>query len=172
MAKNYRWRKGSRYKSDPQAVGELLEALADANAGIVTATMLVDAARDPNSPVHIDMTWDNEEAAELLRQNQARNIMGGLVITTVVIATDDSILNDPNYKPQVGSIERPIRAWPHIAMDGGYVSISRVLTDEDRKIAWLSEALRDYRRLQKRYDGIQELCKIFDETDRLAELLG
>jgi hypothetical protein len=176
MAKTYAWRKSGRFKSDPQAVGELIDNLADTYQQTVTAPMLVDAARDPNSPAHIDMTWDNEEAAELHRQNEARHMLGGIVFTVASRSDSDAAINRDNYEPELGSPDKPIRAFVHNPLDGGYVPVTvlagQSVAAEQMRIAWLNEALRDYRRLAKRYAGAQELFALFQETDKLEELLG
>ena len=51
---------------------EALIALAELHQGRITPEMVVDAARDPNSPLHSAFTWDDAQAAHEHRLAQAR----------------------------------------------------------------------------------------------------
>lgn len=67
--------------ADCQAIGERLEQIAIDNGGEenVTAKMIVQDARDINSPLHtIIFRKTDEEAAELWREEEARKVQGSI----------------------------------------------------------------------------------------------
>jgi hypothetical protein len=54
---------------------KFLEELAARNGGELTAAETLEAARDPNSPIHSCFQWDDSLAAEQYRLEQARDSM-------------------------------------------------------------------------------------------------
>jgi len=55
-----------------------LEALA--RDGLLKPVSVVEAARDVNSPLHAHFEWDNGEAADKWREEQARNLIRSVTI--------------------------------------------------------------------------------------------
>ena len=45
-----------------------LETMAAANNGVVTVDMVIDAAKNEDSPLHSHFEWDNDKAAENYRR--------------------------------------------------------------------------------------------------------
>src|SRR5581483_12254285 len=82
---------GRRYKAAPgagyndtqaQAIGCELEMMAEEGVSI-TPPAFVERARPEAHHLHPLYEWDNDQAAELYRQGQARNIINHLVIVHV-----------------------------------------------------------------------------------------
>jgi len=72
-------RAGSRFTDeDAQIIGPELKRL-----GPATAKQIVDAARDPNSPLHPYFEWDDHEAAERFREGQARVMAASIMVRVV-----------------------------------------------------------------------------------------
>ena len=53
----------------------LLEEIRAANDGVLTAQLVVEAARDPLHPLHAHFEWDDEKAGESYRVHQARALI-------------------------------------------------------------------------------------------------
>ena len=85
----YEWEDGfyknlaAQVGADVQAIGERISKLAEENNGDenVTAKMIVDDARDENSPMHsIIFRKTDKEAAELWREDEARRMQRAIKI--------------------------------------------------------------------------------------------
>lgn len=69
-------------KSDPNVeIIAAIEATADAH-GHITPEGVVNAARDPKSPLHCKFEWDDGIAAEQYRRDQARTLIRKLTFVT------------------------------------------------------------------------------------------
>jgi len=64
---------------DPQMVGEQIEKLRLKRGGSFDAVDLVNEARSRYSPLHDIFEWDDTEAAELYRRQQARHLLSCVV---------------------------------------------------------------------------------------------
>ena len=77
--------------------------------GKLTPVLVVDEARDESSPLHHHFDWDNDDAAESWRKEQARLLIKSVRITYEVGGKDHSVrafhairqehLNEPVYEP-------------------------------------------------------------------------
>lgn len=83
----YEWADGfyknlaSQVGADAQLIGERISELAEKN-GNVTPKMMVDDARNEDSPMHpILFRKDDKEAAEAWREEEARKMQGAIKIT-------------------------------------------------------------------------------------------
>lgn len=94
-----------------------LRALADANGGRLVPEAVVDAARDPDSPLHSHFTWDDTEAARQHRINQAR----------VLIRTVRIDVKTTNYVIQAPAYVRD----PAAGRSAGYIDTIQLRSDED-----------------------------------------
>lgn len=84
--------------------------------GRLTAEDVVAAAEDPASPLHQHFNWDDQAAANLHRQEQARALIRSFRISFTVHRT---IIRVPEFVRDENQ-------------DRGYTAIVRVKTDEDR----------------------------------------
>lgn len=66
-------------KADAQEIGEELETLVEENDGRLTKEAVVERARNPASPLHPLIEWDNEVAAKKFRNLQAAYIVRNIV---------------------------------------------------------------------------------------------
>lgn len=66
-------------------VTEALRRLAEAGRGVLLPEAVVQAARDPRSPLHASFTWNDSEAAEKRRLDEARALIRSV---KVIIQTD------------------------------------------------------------------------------------
>lgn len=140
-----------------------LERLAKINAGL-RPQEVVDAARDPHSPLHDQFTWDDGVAGEKYRLWQARKLIKRVTIDKTtpdkkVITTQKYVSVKPKEEPR------------------SYQSVEIVATDEDLMKLALEEMERDFRRLLKKWKRYQAQFDVllgrykagdFDEGDDAA----
>ena len=73
-----------RRRVDPQAAGEELDRLMKSNGGKLTASVVVAAAKNANSPLHkMARTWSTDKAAHNYWETEARTLLKAVVIISV-----------------------------------------------------------------------------------------
>jgi hypothetical protein len=129
-----------------------LEVIAEANDGLLRAEDVVEFARDENTALHKHFQWDDTEAARQYRIIQARNI-----IRVVVVVTPE--ISEP-YRVAV-SMEND-RYTP----GGGYRLMKDVMSDEEKRTAFVAQAKRELDAWRNRYKHLKELADIFAAIDK------
>lgn len=99
-------------------VTDALRALADQNNGRLTPDLVVEAARNSQSPLHRCFTWDLKQAAHERWLYQARELIRSI---RVEVTTTE-------FKVRVPAFIRDPAAAAGVQ---GYVSLDRLRTDED-----------------------------------------
>jgi len=153
----YRWKAKIPFKAKAQDVGEHLEQLRERN-GYLTASLVVQDAKDTDSPTRICFEWDDREAAVQYRLDQARLVLRGIVI---VIKDEDEVEPD-----------KLIRAFVYIEDEedtGHYQSLHVAMSDKDMRNKLLRRALDDARVWSQRYEDLKELAMIHVAIKRAQE---
>lgn len=124
-----------------------LERIAAANNGILRPIDVVDAARPAGSVLHSQFEWDDSVAAEQYRLEQARKVIRVTV----------------EYCEQVG---REIKVFVSLKDDrkqpgGGYRTTVNVMSDKQRRVILVNEALEELNRVQLKYSHLQELASVW-----------
>lgn len=132
---------------------DVKQALADlANDGVIEPRRVVDAARDPDSPLHDCFTWDDTVAGERYRLDQARRLIRVYVVKLL-----------PGDVP-------PVRAFVSLTTDrkagGGYRALVDVLNDEALYAQMLEDALDEMNSFKVKYGRIKELQTVFAEVEK------
>ena len=131
-----------------QRYGEYLEALAE-EQGKITPDIVVDDARNENSPLHDFFEWDLEIAARGHWKQQARNLIGSI---NVIVKVEDRQIET--------------RAWCHVFVtehqEQNYQPIIRVMSDVDMRKQMLETAIRELDTWRKKYEQYKELSPIFE----------
>lgn len=70
-------------KVNVQQVGERLEKLKNLNDGVLKPKIVVDDAKNKNSPLHNAFEWNNNRAAEQWLLQQARNLINSIEIKVI-----------------------------------------------------------------------------------------
>jgi hypothetical protein len=86
----YAWKKGIRFKADPNKTGELLEIISS-RYGIVTPQLVLKEGSDPDSVIHSEFEWNDEKAANLYRIDTARRIIRHLRVVSKGSITDEPV---------------------------------------------------------------------------------
>jgi hypothetical protein len=122
---------------------------------ILYPTDVVEAARDPKSPLHSRFEWDDGEAAEKWRLEQAR----------VLIRVYVHVIADP----QTNKVVR-IRNYAHLRNDGaGYRPIQTIAASRSTREAYLQQFASDLEALRRQYESAERIMRspeIFKAIDR------
>jgi hypothetical protein len=152
----YEWSSQS-FSLPAQVVGETVEKLAAMNGGVCPPAALVDEARSEDSPLHPLFQWDDSQAADLYRRQQARR-----VINSIRIAPMDDDGEDVSLPAFVSVVK--------IDEDGasrGYKSILAVVEEPDELAQVLAEAVQSLKSIRRRYANLKQLAPVFRAIDQL-----
>jgi hypothetical protein len=132
---------------NPQAAGEELERIR-AQKGKLVPSYIVEAAVDPESPLHNAFEWNDARASQEHRLNQARRLVSSI-----------RVLNSPTAKP--------IRAFVTVRTpDHGrtYMPTVEAMSDADLRERVLAEIRNSIESIEQRYAHFVEI------RDLLAQL--
>lgn len=131
-----------------EAARELLRELAAGNGGLLTEESVLEAARTPNSPLHDHFTWDDGEAAERWRLEQARRL---------IMRVKVSIVQKDNKPVRVREFVSLPSDRVAVAGAGGYRQTVDVLGDDAMRAEMLKAAARELRAFRSKYQTLREL---------------
>lgn len=139
---------------DPQKVAKELQSIID-EQGSATPRAIVEKARDTSTELNKCFTWDNNEAADKWRLQEARQLVCHLIIE---VKDDDS-----KGKPQTIRVFHKVdTSW-----DSGYKDIVHIVHNPTEYEALLKQAKNDFTALRKKYEMLTELEPIFELIDQL-----
>lgn len=133
---------------------QYLQAMADRNGGRLAAESVVDAARDPDNPLHDRFQWDDAEAAHQHRLSQARALIRSVrieVVTTTHTLVAPAYLRDPEAGPK----------------EQGYVSISSLRSREDAAREAIVTEFRRAASALRRARAVAEGLSMADQVETL-----
>jgi hypothetical protein len=152
VTKNFKATKGAPFdKSKVQLYGKELDKISQKNNGTLTPTDVVDEARDMNNPLHEVFEWDNSEAADRYRLQQARQLINHITV--------DIKYNNTNreQKAWISLDETP----DDVDTNKVYVTVERVLTEKPLREQMLLSAIKEAEYWQNKYTEYRELNRIF-----------
>ena len=121
---------------DAQAVADEIAAIGKS----ATAEQIVERAKDEKSELHKCFTWDVQKAAQKCWIQEARNVVGCLVIK----------------REEVKENEPEVRTFHKI--DGcGYKPVTQIFKRQDEYQALLQEAYAALQSFKRKYQSLQEL---------------
>ncbi len=137
--------------------GELL-ALQKKHGNLLKPEQVVEYARNPKTALHSAFEWDDGKAAHEYRLWQAQHLIAEVEII------------EPKSK-------KPVRAFVSLYSDrekpgGGYRETVAVLSDADMRAQLLSQAWREFKYWQSKYEHLAELAPIIAAAARLQSKLG
>lgn len=139
-----------------QEAGEELVRIEKAHGALKPST-IVEASKPEDAVLHPCFTWDDEEAARLHRESEARRI-----VRSVRVVKIESSTGRKEVSPSYISVTQP---------DGqgrSYISTARVLSDTDMRAQALCDALAQLDGIRKRYQNLAELAGVFEAMDEVA----
>lgn len=153
----YAWRDGSRVALDAQAAGEELARIADEHGGELRPRQVVDESRPEESPLHPHFEWDDGRAADLYRDEQARNLIRSVRVVTAA--------SDGTTPPEVRL--QYVCVAPPGGEDRVYVEATTALSDDVLSKQVIAEALAGLRGWKSRFGHIKELAGVVDAINRI-----
>ena len=121
--------------------------------GVLHPQAVVDFARNPATALHSQFTWDDAEAAEAHRLEQARRVIRVFVVV------------EPAGDPT------PVRAFVSLTTDrkqgGGYRRTVDVVSDADHYAQMLRDALAEISALERKFERIRELRPVWLAAERV-----
>jgi hypothetical protein len=141
------WKSGCRISADAQKVAD--EILAIGNSA--TTAQILDKARDEQTELHKCFDWDDAEAAEKWRLQQARHIVCNLVI-----------------KEKSDTPRPEVRVFFKTDADNGYKPTVLIMQDKDEYRKLLDRALAELTSFRAKYKTLVELDGVFDAIDKVA----
>jgi len=130
---------------------QVLAELEDSD-GTVTASRVVDAARDPNHPFHSRFEWDDTVASEKYRQQQARTLIRSV---RYVVRTDHSVARSVRY----------IRSPDADPRTQSYTSVHKLRQDEDAARTALIQEFGRVGALLRRARDLAQTLGLSDQVD-------
>jgi hypothetical protein len=134
-----------------------LKRIAEIHNGLLRPDVVVEYARDENSPLHRSFTWDDTAAARAHRLWQARQLISAQV--TIIPSTN-----------------KEIDAFVSLDSDrrngGGYRMIVEVMSDEVRRAELLRQAAREARAWARKYQDVRELSNVRGHVEAFAQSVG
>lgn len=129
---------------DPQRIGEELQELYE-REGVLTHNMVTEHARSRRTECHKAFEWNDVEAADRWRKDQARKLIGGV---------------------RVRRGGKMVKAFVTLEGAKGYYSFDDVMADAELRDTHLRDAFKKLTSLQSRYEHLKELTKVFAEADK------
>lgn len=144
MAMVYRYRAGYNFRGvKADVVGATVAAIMEANGGQLTPADVVEDARPEDAPLHPCFTWDDAEAAEKYREDEARRVIRSYVVVKTDAAGNEKeeIANvsvaspyddeGPAYMPAMSAMEDPARrariiAFARAQLDGWHARYGHI----------------------------------------------
>lgn len=158
----YEFSEGCRLQSGAPAdkdaangVGQHLEQLRERFKGELTPKDVIDDAKNHNSPLHAYFEWDDGEAAEQWRLQQARS----LIRAVVAVYVDDA---EP---------ARRVQAFVHVPEAGAphYRATDHALSQERTREMVLMQAWKEFQSWKKRYSHLEELADLFKAGNKVVK---
>lgn len=141
------WKSGCRISADAQKVADEILAIGKS----ATTAQILDKARDEKTELHKCFDWNDAEAAEKWRLQQARHIVCNLVI---------------KEKPDAPKPE--VRVFFKTDNESGYKPTVLIMQDKDEYQKLLARALAELNSFRAKYKSLTELDGVFDAIDQLA----
>lgn len=137
---------------DAQAIGERLESL-----GAYTPAMVVEDARDEDSPTHAAFTWDDTVAGELFRLQEA-----GRLIRNIIVVRERTPREPRPPRGFVNVVERETG-------EHRYMGTAKALSDAEYRQQVIRRALHEAIAWRERYEHLREFAKVFAAIDKVSE---
>lgn len=148
-----------------EAIRAALAAIAEANHGYLNPAHVVDAARDPSSPLHDEFEWSDESAADAYRLAQAGALIRRVKFTVVrtVAETRQVAISTARAYQSRQSARRD--------ESGGYESVADIMQDSNKREELLQQVLRELQAYRKRYAEIAALADVWHAIDDAIDIL-
>ena len=157
------WKHGTQHKVDAKLAHQAIEAVRKQNNGEASAEAVVKAAAAKRNPLHPEFTWDDSQAGHQFRLDQARRLVGHLVVVRGELATDrPQRVYEVIRKPQELEDGKRQRA-KHV-----YRTTTDIMADPEMRAELLGRALRELISIRNRFRDLQELAVVLRAIDEVV----
>jgi hypothetical protein len=147
-----------------ESIHAALAAIAEANGGYLSPANVVESARNPDSVLHDEFEWDDENAAESYRLAQAGALIRRVKFNLVKVG----------QKSKKITIEatRAFQSRPSQRTEnGGYESITAIMADPEKREELVTQVLKELSAYRKRYSDLLALSHIWEAVDEAMDEL-
>ena len=148
--RKYSWRVSHGVSAD--VAGKVMEEI-EARDGEVTKEAFLEASRPEDSPTHGCFEWDDSQAAELYRLNQAYHVILDLEVTVTEAESGSRSSAFVNVIKKTSS------------ESAKYKSLDVAMADEELRMNVIRNALAEFKAIEKKYNHLVELSSIFTAID-------
>lgn len=151
------FRAGYSCPVDPDTTFAELDRIQTANEGLLRPADVVEESRPDEAPLHPVFTWDDYEAAEKWRQDEARRLIRSVCVV---------VESQPESEPRPVFIHT---TNPHGTDEPGYRTVSSVVSDDDLRRQAVADAAAQLRGWQKRFNWLRDEFKdVFTAIDSVS----
>jgi len=159
----YSWKSGYSYKTSADVVGKVLTEIEERD-GEVTSRTFLEYSRPEDSETHDMFEWDDSIAAEKYRLVQSGKIINQLQVELVRVG--DSAPRQLNIEVERQEPAQRVNAFVNVAPRGTRMTASfnnfvSAMSDEEKSIQVLKNALADLKALEEKYRMYEELADVF-----------
>jgi hypothetical protein len=135
-----------------------LQKIADAHDGALAPRNVVEAARDPDHPLHSRFEWDDSAAAEKYRLAQAEGLIRKVKLHIIRAAARGGPVH-LTITPAYAS--RPSQRHS----EGGYEPITDIMADPDKRAELVRSVARELGAIRRKYAQLVELAEVWYAVD-------
>lgn len=139
---------GYTFKADASKVANEIKSIAEQP----TPQQIVDYAKDENTELHKCFTWDNDEAADKWRLQEART-----VVCCCRIVEERNGVETPT----------PIRVFYKTDNDSGYKPTQLIIKNADEYGKLLNRIENELKAIRNKYKNITEFEEVWNSIDEL-----
>ncbi len=155
--KNHIMPGGKLNKTQVVLVAPVLDQIIEKH-GCLKPKFLVEEGRSPKSPLHEFFTWDDSTAAELHRQEEARQIIRSIRVIRTDIPLSEQPIIRKFMSVQASDDETRFEG-------SAYLGVDQIMESKDYQQQTLNFAMEELNGWKARYDGIQEFFGIYAEIE-------
>lgn len=161
MIVTYKWASGSHISADPARAAEVFDGIVE-REGRLSPDAVLRESEPLSAPLHDYFEWNNADAADKYRRDQARHLIRSFVV----------VHQQTEEKP-----EHATRAFvsmsrlntPDTDTANAYVPVQMVMRDDDMRRSYLASIVREIESFQRRYESVEELAEFMPMFGRAAE---
>ena len=138
-----------------------LEEIRKANNGLLRPEDVVRFAKNKNTALHSRFTWDNNEAAERWRLEQASEIIRKVRVIVIPNKNQDRVVKVRKYV-----------SLPSDRKDGsGYREINKVLTEKELKLEYIKSVQDEFEQFRNKLENISTAVSVIAKklSKKIAE---
>ena len=160
-----RLKQGARVKNKPDVIYKALEGIRSKNSGDLRPENVVEASRKKTAPLHNEFEWDDSEAANNYRVEQARSL-----IRSIDVVYEEAPAAQTKMYAVVNVTHEQLEGEPegpkHV-----YRTTRDILNDPATRDQLLARAIREAGSFMERYANLSELSLVFDAIKKTSKQL-